>query len=156
MERTDTIIERPLPPGKSYEDALELVERGCARSAIVALRARTVFVPWDPRPHGWLVTLHTAAYLEAGDGGHLRAALRAAGRAIEALGEVVGEGDGESEERDLLVTVYSSRGTLRWLLGQLDAAADDMEQALFLAPDDEDVAGYLGEIYADMGRMLAA
>lgn len=156
MEHADTIIERPLPPGVSYEQALDLVEQGCSHSAIVALRNRTVYVPWDPRPYGWLVTLHTAAYLEAGDGGHLRAALRSAGRAIEALGEVVAEGDTDSEERDLLVTVYTSRGTLRWLLGQLDAAADDMEQALFLAPDDEDVAGYLGEIYADMGRMLAA
>ncbi len=156
MRHHEFTFDRPMPPGMSYEEALQLVENGQSRRAMAALRTRTVYVPWDPRPHGWLVTLHTAAYLERGEGRHLRAALRSADRAVEALAEVVGEGAEASEARDLLVTVYSSRGTLRWLLGQLDAAADDMEKALFLDPDDGDVAAYLGEIYAEMGRQIAA
>ena len=156
MERHEFTFERHMPPGIDYEEALGLVETDDPRRAIAALRKRTVYVPWDPRPHGWLVTLHTAAYLERGDGRHLRAALRAAERAVEALGEMVAEGDEPCEARDLLVTVHTSRGTLRWLLGQLDAAADDMEKALFLDPDDADVAAYLGEIYAEMGRQFAA
>jgi tetratricopeptide (TPR) repeat protein len=155
MEQPDAILERPLPPGTSYEAALDLIERGNSRAAIAVMRRRTVYVPWDPRPHGWLVTLYAAVYLDGGDSGHLRAALGAAEPAIEALREMVDD-DEPSEERELLVTVHSSRGMLHWVMGRLEAAADDMEQALFLDPDDEDVARFLGQIYAELGRQVAA